>query len=168
MDKLIQPLSDVLKQYPDLSAKIIVIVSAIFTGIATAYIFLQEQAKSTLKERFETQKQQTKTCEDDRQKMAGQIEKIQEITQSKMELALNLERLNEELNELKRRNFDMESELQIAKLQENLNQMITENQADVTAIEKAILTQEDRRNAFRKARANQRKKNNLFSFFRRR
>ena len=168
MDKLIQPLSDVLKQYPDLSAKIIVIVSAIFTGIATAYVVLQEQAKGTLKERFETQKRQTETCEDDRKKMSGQIEKIQEIVQSKTELTLNLERLNEEVNKLKRKNFDIESKLQLTKLQENLNQMITANQADVTAIKKAILTQEDRRSAFRKAREDQKKKNNIFSLFRRR
>lgn len=125
-------------------------------------------AKSTLKERFETQKRQTETCEDDRKKMSGQIEKIQEIIQSKTESTLSLQRLNEEMNELKRKNFDMESKLQLAKLQENLNQMIAANQADVTAIEKAILTQKDRRSAFRKAREDQKKKINIFSLFRRR
>jgi predicted RNase H-like nuclease (RuvC/YqgF family) len=167
MDKLIQPLSDVLKQYPDLSAKIIVIVSAIFSALATAYVFLQEQAKGTLRERLETQRQQAVTYEDDRKRMSEQIEKIQEIVQSKTELTLNLERLNEETNELKRKNLDMEGELQLARLQENLNQMIAANQADVTAIKKAILTQEDRRSAFRKVRKDQKKKN-IFSLFRKR
>jgi predicted RNase H-like nuclease (RuvC/YqgF family) len=168
MDKLIQPLTDILRQYPDFSAKIILIISVIFSVLATAYIALQEQAKSVLKERLETQKNRAEIYASDQNRISEQSKKIQELVGSKMQLILILERLDKEMNEVKRKNIDLETGQQFSKIQEGITKMITANQADVEAVTKAISTQEDRRKAFRASRKEQNKKFNIFNIFSRR
>lgn len=165
MNRLIQPLSDILRQYPDISAGAIVIISFILSVLATAYVALQEQAKSVLKEKFEAQKYRDETCVNNRDKMSEQVEKIKELVESNRQLTLNLGESYEEIDELKRENFDLETKQKLAKIQENLTKMITANQDDVEDITKAISTQEDRMKAFREARKEQKKKTNVFNRF---
>ncbi|MEM1251424.1 MAG: hypothetical protein AAGI69_03240 [Cyanobacteria bacterium P01_H01_bin.21] len=160
MDKLIQPLSDVLKQYPELSAKVIVIISTIFTSIATAYIFLQEQAKKALKDRLEGYK-------DTKEDLSGSLEKIRQLNKLKLDLETNLEKSKREIEKLKVENLDLETQQKLSDLQGKLFQMVVSTQNDIKNLDRAIATQDDRMRVFRASRKRQRK--NIFaSLFERR
>jgi hypothetical protein len=171
MNRLIQPLADILSHYPDLSAEIIVVISVIFSVLAIAYVALQKQERSALKESFEFQKHLAEKYVSDQNRIFEQSEKIQELVDSKMQLTSILERLDKDMKELVRENLDLETNQKIVKLQENLTKVTTANQVDVEAIKKAISTKEDRRKAFRASRKEQNEKFNILNilniFFRR-
>ncbi len=163
MSKLIQPLSDLLKQYPDISAGAIAIISFILTLLAGFCVFLFQQKIDLEKSRFNS-------CEDSRKEMLGQIDKAKEIIQKNTESALKFEEINELVKELERQNLDLKSREKLDELQNNMNQMISTFKGDLEYINKAISTQEDRRNIFRKSGQKQTKKfsiDSIKSLFRR-
>lgn len=155
MEQYIQPLSDALKLNPELSAKIIVVISGIFTAMAGFYVYLQEQAKNVLREKGEVQKTRADVCEDEKRDMSTQIETVQQLVRSRTELAGELSKLSMELDKLKRKNFDLEN---LQNIQDNLDQLKTMIEGDIEDINQAIATQEDRRQIFKKAQKAQKKK----------
>ncbi len=144
MDKLIQPLSDILKRYPDDSAKVIVILSAIFSIFAGFYEFMKSQYIINLKADFDR-------CENERKQVLEDRDKIKQIFESEQNLIKQLREVNHEVEELKQKCFDFETQQKLKKLQVGVNQMINTIESNVKDIKKAISTQDDRRDVFKKA-----------------
>lgn len=148
MERLIQPLSDILKNHPDDSAKIIVILSMVFTAIAGASVFL-------MKTQLDIEKKQSELRKEDKKRLEEQDQKIRQMLESQRQSLDNLNELQKKLDKLERVNLDLETSLKLTQQREVVCQMIEATQSNIKDVEGAILTKEDRSNAVEEILAKQ-------------
>jgi len=128
MDKLIKPLSDFLKTYPDVSATVIILLSAIVTFLGGMYVVVEQREKKQLKEAIEFEKTKIKGNEEDRKRLEDQEKKIRLVIEELKENQKNLDKLERE-------NLSLEVNLKVTEGQELLRKMISASQSGIQDIE---------------------------------
>lgn len=148
MDKLIKPLSDFLKTYPDVSATVIILLSAIVTFLGGMYVVVEQREKKQLKEAIEFEKTKIKGNEEDRKRLEDQEKKIRLVIEELKENQKNLDKLERE-------NLSLEVNLKVTEGQELLRKMISASQSGIQDIEQAVFQKENRRAAVKAKLAKQ-------------
>jgi chromosome segregation ATPase len=153
MDKWFKIISDIIVKYPDGAALYIVVVSSSFAALLLYLAYMAKMYKATTDGRISHLQEVISNTKPPNELTV----KIKELSETLYQQTLDMKNLHREIEDLKQRNSDGETDLKLTRMQARLQGMITSTQNRIGAVREAVDTQDARQDIFRKSRQKQRR-----------